>query len=291
MFERGELKLVLDTSSKEDMELSLSTFLDITKGELYQSIDYAAEKARSDGFMFNQDVFDSEINTIINDLQPIETIDNVMCFHLARRLNSAVRDLQCYNLKSLLLTENSLSCFLKEHSIEFEDADNHLILRYSGNYIKLENTHNIDVCYLRSRFGYNCLRKDYCFNGFAMRDLLMKNSYTRELFDGPEFLVVLARYLRNNKLLEDFKKNSTYYCYKLIIPITEIIFDGYDAFDVRAKQLYLINRICHRLFMYANYDCSVIYDNDNPIIRTLDNAILPANYIVSHEEITIDKIE
>ena len=46
---------------------------------------------------------------------------------------------------------------------------------------KLVTTSEFDVCYLRSRLGYNTGKENYCFNGFAFRDQLMKNLYTRQL--------------------------------------------------------------------------------------------------------------
>ena len=47
--------MFIDTRSKESMESSMSTYLDIPVDELYQYIDYAAEKAQKDQWAFNID--------------------------------------------------------------------------------------------------------------------------------------------------------------------------------------------------------------------------------------------
>lgn len=281
--------MLIETTSRETMERDLATYLDITIEELSQYIDYAAEKASKD-WAFNTDIFKQEITSIIDDLQPLEHIDNVMCFHLSRRLNNSLDDLHSYNLKDWLLSDNPTVRFLNAHNIFFKEQDNHIAVYYHGLEVMLEDTMKSDVCYLRSRLGYNYGREDYCFNGFAMRDLLMRNSYTRELYDGPEFLVVLSRFLKNRALIDDFIKQSTYFCYTLKIPMQEIIFDEFAELDNDEKESYFVSQICYRLLMYHG-DERTLFDHGNPIIRVADNSILPASYIVNNEIITLDMIE
>ncbi len=60
--------MFIDTRSKESMESSMSTYLDIPVDELYQYIDYAAEKAQKDQWAFNIDLFYEELGNIISDL-------------------------------------------------------------------------------------------------------------------------------------------------------------------------------------------------------------------------------
>ncbi len=281
--------MIIETTTRENMEHDLAMYLDITIDELYQYIDYAAEKASS-GWAFNADVFEREITSIIDDLQPLEHIDSVLCFHLSRRLNNSLDDLRSYNLKELLLSDNPTVRFLNAHKIFFKDQDNHIVIYYRGLEVILEDTMKSDVCYLRGRLGYNYGREDYCFNGFAMRDLLMKNSYTRELYDGPEFLIVLSRFLKNKALIDDFVKQSTYFCYTLKIPMREIIFDGFDELDNDEKESHLVSQICYRLLMYSDHE-RILFDHDNPIIRVADDSILPTTYMINSEIITLDMME
>ncbi len=282
--------MVIDTTSKCNMERDMMAFLDITLDELYQYIDFAAKKAQEETLAFQTDIFYSELNTIISDLQPVKTIDEIMCFHLSRRLNSQPDDLKIYDLKQLLLSDNELVRFLKKYSVEFQEQNNHLTLYYQDRMVPLDNTMNSDVCYLRSRFGYNPGRQDYCFNGFAMRDLLMRNYYARELYDGPEFLVKLAHYLKNGTIMKKYKEVSTYYCYTLRMPISKVILDGHDEFNNENKWLYLVDQICYRLCMYTEGDDTTLHDDDNPIILTSDNTTLPEKYKISREVITLDML-
>lgn len=281
--------LFIETTSRESMEHDLASYLNVTIDELYEYIDYAAKKASSD-WMFNTDIFDQKIASIVDDLQPLEHIDSAMCFHLSRRLNNTLDDLRSYNLKDWLLGDNAMVKFLNEHGVFFKEQGEQISVSYRERELKLQDTMDSDVCYLRSRLGYNRRREDFCFNGFAMRDLLMKNSYTRELYDGPEFLVVLSRYLKNNVILDDFIKESTYFCFTLKIPMEQVIFDGFDKLDSNQKELHLIEQICYRLLMYSD-NGRMLFDHDNPIIRVADNAILPADYVIHSEIITSEMIE
>lgn len=281
--------MLIETTSRERMEHDLALYLAITTDELYEYIDYAAEKASGD-WVFNTDIFEQEIASIVSDLQPSEHIDSIMCFHLSRRLNSSLDDLNSYNLKDWLLTDNSMVRFLNNHHVFFKAHNNHIAVYYHGHEVMLENRMDSDVCYLRNRFGYNCGQKDFCFNAFAMRDLLMKNTYTRALYDGPEFLIALSHYLQNRTILEDFIKDSTYFCYTLKIPLDEVIFDKSDKLNNEQKERYLIAQICYRLLMYIEERVS-LFDDDNPIIRVADNVTLPASYVINSEIITLEMMD
>ena len=68
-----------------------------------------------------------------------------------------------------------------------------------------------NIPYLRWRLGHNANRIDFCFNGFLLKDLLYRNSYARELYDVPEFIGVLATFLKRRNIGTDFFENSKYY--------------------------------------------------------------------------------
>ena len=167
---------------------------------------------------------------------------------------------------------------------------NRIILYFRDRQISLENTMNTDVCYLRSRLGYNSGREDFCFNGFAFRGLLMKNQYTRQLQDCPEILECLERYLRINGLVKDYKEKSEYICFEYKFPIARVIFDEKEDLTVEEKQLYLLNQVAYRLYQY-NEDSRYLFDNDNPILRLKDDDNASAEFLVSTEIITPEMIE
>jgi len=166
---------------------------------------------------------------------------------LSRRLNGSIEDKSSDNLKSLLLKESPISSFLRQYGISFVEKDGHPVIVLNNNQISLKDTFESDVCYLRSRLGYNTGREDYCFNGFALRDLLMKNTYTRQLYDGPEFLDMLSRYLLIAGLKKMYCENSKFYCFTYKMTIDEIIFDNRDKLGNEEKVDYLLIQIAMRI--------------------------------------------
>lgn len=279
--------MLIDTKTKESMIASLASYLDITEDELFQYIDYAANKAQQDSWAFNTDVFEKELLSIVSDLQPEETIDEVYVYHLTRRLNASIEDKSSDNLKSLLLNESPISTFLMQYKISFAEQKGHPVIIYDDKEILLDNIFESDVCYLRSRLGYNSGREDYCFNGFALRDQLMRNSYTRQLYLGPEFLDILSRYLSIDGLKDKYCENSKYYCFTYKMTIEEIIFDDREQLSDEEKVDYLLVQIAMRILSYIE-DAKYQYDHDNPIIRVADDASVPENKIIDVEEITLD---
>lgn len=272
------------------MIASLALYLDITEDELCQYIDYAANKAQTDRWAFNSDIFKEELLTIFSDLQPEEQIDEIYVYHLTRRLNGSIEDKSSDNLKSLLLKESAISIFLRQYGIAFIEKDSHPVIVFNDKEISLEDTFESDVCYLRSRLGYNSCREDYCFNGFALRDQLMRNSYTRQLYGGPEFLDVLSRYLSIDGLKEEYCENSKYYCFTYKMAIDEILFDDRDDLGNDEKVDYLLLQIAMRIMSYMD-NSKYQYDHDNPIIRIADDACVSENRLAGIEEITLEMIQ
>ncbi len=282
--------MLIDTRTKESMIASFATYLDVTEDELFQYIEYAADKAQQDSWAFNTDIFEGELLSIFSDLQPEEQIDEIYVYHLTRRLNGSIEDKSSDNLKSLLLKESPISSFLRQYGISFIEKGSHPVIVLNNNQISLEDTFESDVCYLRSRLGYNTGREDYCFNGFALRDLLMKNTYTRQLYDGPEFLDVLSRYLSIVGLKKMYCENSKFYCFTYKMTIDEIIFDNRDKLGNEEKVDYLLIQIAMRIMSYMQ-NSRYQYDHDNPIVRISDDACVPESKIVNIEEITLEMIK
>ena len=207
------------------------------------------------------------------------------------RIKHDLNDLSPIDYDYDTLSIDSFSEFLNAHQITFrKGAGNRIILCYRDRQISLENTMSTDVCYLRSRLGYNSGREDFCFNGFAFRDLLMKNQYTRQLQDCPEILERLESYLRIKGLAKEYAEKSEYYCFMYRFPIGCVIFDGKDDLTVEEKQLHLLNQVAYRLYQYSG-DSRYLYDHDNPILRLKDDDNASIDCLVSTEIITSDMIE
>ena len=103
-----------------------------------------------------------------------------------------------------------MTAFLKEHDVEFSPCDGHFDLIYKGQTVPLGDTIQEYIPYLRWRLGHNKGRIDYCFNGFMLKDLLFKNYYARELYDVPEFIGVLATFLKRRDIGTDYFDNGKY---------------------------------------------------------------------------------
>lgn len=76
------IELLIDTRTKESMIASLVSYLDITEGELFQYIDFAANKAQPDRCAFNTDIFEEQLLSLFSDLQPKGQIDEIYVYHL-----------------------------------------------------------------------------------------------------------------------------------------------------------------------------------------------------------------
>lgn len=285
----GGIGLFIDTHSKDTMEKSIIEYLTITKDELYNAIEKASISACNDKW-FNGDIFDNLINDFITQHISDKQIDKILFFHLGRRLNSAAHIVCGNTLFDLLTTKNEFSNFLAQHKVYFENNNGHLDLYYNDNKKSLDNTYEAHIPYLRSRLGYNSGREDYCFNGFAFKDLLYKNSYARKLEDVPEFIGVLATFLKDRTIGSDYYEQSTYYCYEYLIPIEIALFDDNEKMSLSDKKIYIVNQVIHRLHDYYYSNSKYMYDDDNPILRLGDFCTMDAKYYVAKEIITTEML-
>lgn len=271
------------------MEKSICSYLCINPKDLCDLFDIAGSEAQQ-GKLSDVDKLNGVLNSFINSHMPESLIDEVLFFHLSRRLNAAESCNAGNNLFDLLSTENVMSLFLKEHDVEFEVCDKRLNLIYKGKKISLEDTNKEHVPYLRWRLGHNANRIDFCFNGFLFKDLLYRNSYARELYDVPEFIGTLATFLKRRDIGTDFFENSRYYCLEYRIPLERIMFDDDEKLEEEKKARYLLNQILNRLYNYHTSNIRYMFDYDNPIIRLTDSDTMDEKYYVSKEEITWDML-
>ena len=277
--------MYIDTHTKETMQQAVCQFFNIAVEELYQLFEIAGKISCTQNYM-DGDKFNNVINEFIDFKMPNKPIDQILFFHLGRRLNSVGNCGEGKNLFELLSTENAMSKFLKNHEVAFQSNEGHLDLYYKGKLMSLNNIEKEYVPYLRWRLGYNSNRIDYCFNGFMLRDLLYRNNYARELYDVPEFIGVLATFLRNRNIETDYFRNSKYYCFEYLVPIEKVYFDDVENLPKEGKQQYLLNQVLHRLYDYTVTDIRYMFDHDNPILRLVDDDVMQEEYFITKEEIT-----
>lgn len=271
------------------MENSICSYLCVTPKDLYDLFEFAGSEAQQDKFI-DGDKLNNIFNSFIKAHLPSTAIDEILFFHLSRRLNTEKDSSLGNNLFDLLSTKNAMTLFLKEHDVEFEVCDKHLNLLYKGKEVSLEDTNREHIPYLRWRLGHNERRIDFCFNGFLLKDLLYRNHYARELYDVPEFIGVLATFLKRRDIGTDYSENSKYYCFEYCVPLEKIMFDDDEKLDIKEKEIYLLNQILNRLYEYYTSDIRYMFDHDNPIIRLTDSDTMDEKYFITKEKITWDML-
>lgn len=273
----------IDTHSREGMEKSICDLFQMHPLELYEQLILLDRSSIDDGDYINKlDVFISERITSYPD--------EILLFHLARRLHETECEKEGRNLADLLLSENPLSAFLKEYGIEFSKGSQHIDVIYKGKTVDWDNCWKGNSSYMKLRLGYFKGREDFCFNGFAMKDLLYKNSYAMNLSGVPEFLGQLIECLQCESVGHKYMENSEYFCYEYKLPISIVVFDDYEHYSITSKQRYLLRCVLQRLYQYKISNPKFMYDHDNPILRLADDYTIPSKYYVGKEKITTEML-
>lgn len=281
--------MYIDTHTKISMEQSICDYLGVTVNVLHGLFEYAEIEAQQDKYLSNNQL-EKTFDDFIKENLPRTPIDEILFFHLSRRLNTTADSHIGNNLFDLLSTPNEMTQFLKEHDVEFTICDDHLDIIYRGAKIPLVDTSQSNIPYLRWRLGYNADRVDFCFNGFMMKDLLYRNSYARELYDVPEFIGVLATFLNRRDIGTDYFDNGRYYCFEYCVPLSKIVFDQNEYLSNSEKIRYLLKQVLRRLYEYYTHDIQYMFDHDNPIIRLADNDTMQEQYYIEKEEVTWDML-
>ena len=115
--------------------------------------------------------------------------------------------------------------------------------------------------------------------------LIYKNSYARSLYWGPEFLNQMLQVIGREDVLEEYIKNSKYYCLGYKIPIEKVIFDRYDTLSLEGKKNRIVLEVLRRLYDYYVTNISYMYDEENPCLRLQDDDTMDNKYLVFKEEI------
>ncbi len=271
--------MFIDTHTKDTMLNSICHLLNITHIELIKYlILFESETENYGEFLQKVDLFIEERVRIYPD--------EVLFFHLTRRLVGTENDIEGRNLANLLLTENSFSLLLKKFDMNFIRGNHHIDLIYKGKLIDWDNCENGNSSYMKSRLGYFEGREDFCFNGFAFEDLLYKNNYARQLYCMPEFLSQIVQCLNCTELGNYYYNNSKYYCFEYKLPLEEVIIDGKDEYNLHQKQCYIIRSVIERIYEYQIRNVKFIYDEENPILRLADDSVMEEKYFVNKKIIT-----
>ena len=275
--------MYIDTHTRESMEKSTCNLFDMHPLELHEQLLLLDRSSKDeDDFLNKLDWFISKRVTIYPD--------EILLYHLARRLHGAEGEIEGRNLADLLLSENQFSLFMKENGIEFSKGNQHIDVIYKGKVVDWDKCWNGNSSYMKVRLGYYKGREDFCFNGFAFKDLLYRNNYARELSGVPEFLGQLVECLQCKSVGWKYMENSDYYCYEYKLPLSVVLFDDHDQYSDSLKKRHLLRCILQRLHQYQISSLKYMYDHDNPVLRLADDYTIPSQYYVGREKITAEML-
>lgn len=199
-------------------------------------------------------------------------------FHLSRRLNNS-NLFENDNLKNLLLKESVISDFFKQYDISFVENNNNINLLYKNVVVNISDVKHEDYNgNIEFRF-----ETDYCINGFAFREGLEKNCYYSTLSRGPEILYEIYKLLNIDNMIDDYINNSNYYCFEYLIPISNVIFDGYDSCITNLdKTKFFLKEV----LKYLYYEM-LGHKSDYLILRLPDNENLKREWYKGSEKLII----
>ena len=280
--------MFIDTHTKSGMYSAVCTCFQLNSTELQEKLEdlisyYDYVNHDYDKYIANIDDF------IQNEVK--ELPEEILFFHLTRRLIGAENDSTGYNLVQLLTTQNSFSDFLKEFEIVFKKGSQHIDTIYKGELVDWDKcvcANQANRSYMKKRLGFITGYEDYCFNGLAFQDRILKNDYTRNLFFSPEFLMNLGECLDCKSMAKTYFANSRYFCYEYRLPMHDVIFDNYSECTNEQKPYYFIRCVLERLIDYQVSFHREMFDDDNPILRLSDESNMPSQYYIDRKVITHD---
>lgn len=276
--------MLIDTSSGNSLRHSISKCLNITIGEI-EDVLRASDKASREELYFDCDMFNDRISRFINDSNATMP-DMISLYHLSRRLNDDT-DFGGSNLFELLVTDNSITKFLRKHGFKFEGVNGHIEFSFKNKRIVFpERSMDPKINYMKLRLGYYPERQDFCVNGFTFRETLLKNDYARQLEDGPEFIVKLAEFVNDYTIIDDFKQHSTYYCFRYNVPLIRVVFDKADNLLEGDKANYFLKACLLRMLEDMQNGRAAIQDLTNPIVRLTEYDNILMSSLAGKEIIT-----
>ena len=249
--------MFINTLTHKDIKKSLCEIFDMNEMHLMDSINNL--KHYDDYDEQTKEICEFINNNLIN--KP----DEILFFHLSRRLNTMIDEHDGKPLSMLLTSENDFSKFLKKYNISFGVKDNQLIFKYKNNSIDL----NFNDA---ARIVERKILRDNCFNGQAFNIDITNSIYKYSLEECPEFINDISNLINNKtKMIEDYKKNSTYICYIYKVPINLVIVDDKNSYD---EKIYSLLRRCIEILFEDG--CK----KDHLLLRIEDKTILPSKYFM-----------
>lgn len=266
--------MYINTTSLEALTSSLSNLLNITEDDLLNELNQCWIASTKDRGACNLDVLDREIEKFILRHPPHQIIDEILMFHLSRRLLPAL-DNSSKPLDALLLEQSDLSDFLQEYEIKAVKYENRLVLMIH------------DECLdSKSHLLYR-LEEDYCVNGFLFKNFPDENDYFKSLSKCPEFISDLAREIDMPELKDSFMGKSRYFCFTYRLALKDVIFDGYSLAESE-KECHLIRLCCEQICFLKRQSFQGNNNKINPILRISDDSHIPETALINRDVLLSD---
>ncbi len=264
--------MYINTGDISSMERAICQVLNINKKQLDDLFENCYNSFQRGHHIFILDDQYDYFKEFVEKYQSIE-IDQILFVHLSRRLDDNNTG---YNFVDVLTKGTSLARFFNKYDITFK-YDQYLKVYKNDNEIILENDElKYPIKYLKDRFGY--FYHNFGFSGFMFNDVITYSEFYEVASEGPEFFGYLFSILDDNRLIDDFYRNSNYYQFEYVVPIEKIYFENYEELSTLEKQQHIIIKVLQRLYNYK-YDLEM-NEIDNVVIVVKDNQNLSENYLV-----------
>ncbi len=270
--------MILRTETYRDLEEDLARIMGIDELFLYQRLSEISRECL-DGFNSDWEKYEEQIEGLISEYADLNMIDEVYIYHLGRHM---IEPKELLPLKDVLLLENKVSGFLKEHDIVFDEQNGKLRFFYEGREITTEDILAKEHFHLFARRLGHLGEADFCVNGFSFWPNIEKTSdgYFYDLQRGPEIIENIGRFIGKD-LWREFKEQTKYYGVVFKVSIEEVIFDGRDDTKTREEKVKCL--IKYGLYYLNDYYNASIGGN-NLMLRIADNKRAEVDHCIEIEE-------
>lgn len=282
----GGILVYIETTSRNTVLDSLVRCLNMNYSEFFKKFIFTQSDTNNE-----REAVDVLYNAVLQYAKQCgmyRKLNQILLFHLGRRLKDAENDNRCLNLYELLLTDNAMSNFLKKHALEFRDNSGHIDIIYRGTLVRIGDFSDTLQSYFNSRLGFVNRGKDFCVNGYAFKADALSGCYARILGQAPEFLQSLSEALEYSDLVRDYEAESAYYLFKYRFPLKEVIF-GLDSFSnsLNNKKEYFMHKVCERVVDACFPSDSYVPEGevDGLQLRLKDNASGESQHFICKKEI------
>lgn len=263
---------LLNTCSIDEIYNSLDDILNIPRGSVKDFISCNLQR------LLNRQYWEGDLDLFYErfSLPANFCLKEITIHHITTRLGDIHNEtFTIDNLETVLLSDNTLTRWLKKYKIEFKQ-DQGICVYYKGCIHEFKS------------YGEERLQKrlkaldDSCVNGFLFAEKMM-GCYA-SLTSMPEIFSDLMNSLDRTDLMSKYFAEKKCYMATVKVAIEDFIFDGFSektdsSEKTRLILKYIINYLCYKL----SFDKACCFEN--PIIRLPDNKNVESSDILSVRQI------